>query len=84
MPAARIRIRGMILVSAPAIRFATLAGALITAVSFASVLVILGFYFAQSTPHAVWYWIALWGFPVGFALVCASMLMALARRRIRA
>ena len=53
----------------------------ITAASFASLVLILGIYFAQGTPHPGLYWTALWGFPLGFALMCGYVLLSLGRRR---
>lgn len=68
-------------VTAAAPRLVTASGAAVAAASFAAVLVILGFYFAGHTPPAVWFWVALWGFPVGFLLMCTAMMVSLVRRR---
>lgn len=65
----------------PVSRAALVLGVAITAISFVALLVILGLYFAQIVPHAALYWVALWGFPVGFALMCTYVLLSLGRRR---
>ncbi|TLP74060.1 hypothetical protein [Nesterenkonia sphaerica] len=69
--------------SAPAAlaRACLISGVTVTALSFAALLSILGFYFADSVPHASLYWIALWGFPAGFVLMCLHMVLNLKRRR---
>lgn len=56
-------------------------GVVLTALSFVALLVILGLYFAEIDPHPGLYWTTLWGFPLGFALMCTYVLTAVARRR---
>lgn len=56
-------------------------GVAITAVSFLALLLILGLYFGEIIPHASLYWITLWGFPIGFALMCIYVMLQLNRRR---
>ena len=58
-------------------------GVVLTAISFAALLTILGLYFAGVTPHPSLYWAALWGFPAGFALLCFNLLLTMGRRRHR-
>lgn len=53
----------------------------VTAASFAALLLILGIYFAQGTPHPGLYWTALWGFPLGFSLMCVYVVLSVGRRR---
>lgn len=65
----------------PLPRAALLLAVVVMTVSFAALLIILALYFAQTTPHPVFYWLALWGIPVGFALMCIYMLMRLGGRR---
>lgn len=65
----------------PISRAALVAAVTVTAASFAALLVILGIYFAQGTPHPGLYWTALWGFPLGFALMCVYVVLSLGRRR---
>lgn len=67
----------------PLARAVLILGVVVTAASFIALLLILGLYFAQITPHASLYWTALWGFPAGFALMCTYMLITVARRRRR-
>lgn len=67
----------------PLARAVLILGVVITAASFIALLLIIGLYFAQITPHASLYWTALWGFPAGFALMCTYMLITVARRRRR-
>ncbi|WP_150461949.1 hypothetical protein [Nesterenkonia ebinurensis] len=67
----------------PVARTSLLLGVSITAASFAALLIILGLYFAEAIPHPGLYWAALWGFPVGFALMCLYLVANLkARRRL--
>lgn len=56
-------------------------GVIATAVSFIALLAILGSYFAGSVPHEGLYWLALWGFPAGFVLMCLYMVINLRKRR---
>lgn len=65
----------------PVSRAALVTAVIVTAASFAALLLILGIYFAQGTPHPGLYWTALWGFPLGFALMCLYMVLNLGRRR---
>lgn len=65
----------------PAARISLLLGVAVTAVSFTALLIILGLYFAEARPHPGLYWAALWGFPVGFALMCGYLLATLRTRR---
>ncbi|GAA1454945.1 hypothetical protein ACFP47_12160 [Nesterenkonia lacusekhoensis] len=60
-----------------------LAGVAITAASLLALVAILGLYFAEADPHPGLYFTALWGFPLGFTLMIAYMLMAMSRRRRR-
>ncbi|WP_300343594.1 hypothetical protein [Nesterenkonia sp.] len=65
----------------PASRATLLVGVAVTASAFAALLVILGCYAAGSDPHPGLYWLTLWGFPAGFALMCLYVLLSVARRR---
>lgn len=65
----------------PAARVSLILGVVITALSFVALLVILGLYFADTTPAASLYWVTLWGFPVGFILMCAYLLLSIRGRR---
>ncbi|NDK32740.1 hypothetical protein [Nesterenkonia haasae] len=56
-------------------------GVIISAASFIALIAILGFYFAGTVPHPGFYWAALWGFPIGFVLMCVYLLINLGRRR---
>lgn len=56
-------------------------GVVITVLSFIALLTILGLYFAEVTPAASLYWVALWGFPVGFILMCVYLLLNIRGRR---
>ncbi|GAA1182899.1 MULTISPECIES: hypothetical protein [Nesterenkonia] len=58
-------------------------GVAITAAAFVALALILGLYFAQADPHPALYFTALWGFPLGFALMIAHVLQAMGRRRRR-
>ena len=60
-----------------------LAGVAITAASLLALVAILGLYFAEADPPPGLYFTALWGFPLGFTLMIAYMLMAMSRRRRR-
>ena len=62
-------------------RASLILGVIITTVSFFALIAILGFYFGGTVPHAGLYWAALWGFPVGFVLMCLYLLINLGRRR---
>lgn len=65
----------------PVARTSLLLGVAVTAVSFAALLIILGLYFADTTPHPGLYWAVLWGFPAGFVLMCGYLLATLKTRR---
>ncbi|NYJ16043.1 hypothetical protein [Nesterenkonia sandarakina] len=56
-------------------------GVVITALSGIALLVILSLYFMQADPHPVFYGLALWGFPLGFALLVGFLLFSVNRRR---
>lgn len=58
-------------------------GVVITVLSFVALLAILGLYFAEITPAASLYWATLWGFPVGFILMCAYLLLNIRERRLK-
>lgn len=58
-------------------------GVAITAVALVALGLILGLYFAEVEPHPALYFTALWGFPLGFALMVVHMLQAMGRRRRR-
>ncbi|TLP98274.1 hypothetical protein FEF26_05640 [Nesterenkonia salmonea] len=62
-------------------RASLILGVIITGASFLSLITILGFYFAGTVPHSGLYWAALWGFPLGFVLMCVYLLINLGRRR---
>lgn len=65
----------------PLSRAALILAVAVTAASFAALVLILGIYFAQGTPHPGLYWTALWGFPLGFSLMCVYVVLSLGRRR---
>lgn len=69
--------------SGPVSRAALILAVSVTAAAFAAVLLILGIYFADSTPHPGLYWLALWGFPTGFVLMCLYVGLGPVRRRAR-
>ncbi|MGJ9373106.1 hypothetical protein [Nesterenkonia sp. CF4.4] len=56
-------------------------GVVITALSGIALLVILSLYFMATDPHPAFYVAALWGFPLGFALLIAFLLLSVNRRR---
>lgn len=56
-------------------------GVVITALSGIALLVILSLYFMETDPHPVFYVAALWGLPLGFALLVAFLLFSVTRRR---
>ncbi|GAA1808760.1 hypothetical protein [Nesterenkonia flava] len=62
-------------------RLCLILGVVVTAASFVALLVILGFYFAGSSQHPQLFGTALWGFPVGFTLMCLYVIFSLGRRR---
>lgn len=65
----------------PFARAALVLAVVVTAAAFTSLMVILAVYFAQGTPHPGLYWTALWGFPLGFALMCVYVVTGPVRRR---
>lgn len=65
----------------PVSRAALILGVIITAVSFAALLVVLALYFVETVPHASLYWLSLWGLPLGFVLMVSYVLLALRRRQ---
>ncbi|MGJ9406071.1 hypothetical protein ACHABQ_07075 [Nesterenkonia aurantiaca] len=56
-------------------------GVVTTALSGIALLVILSLYFMETDPHPAFYVAALWGFPLGFALLIAFLLLSVNRRR---
>ena len=56
-------------------------GVVITALSGIALLVILSLYFMETDPHPAFYVAALWGFPLGFALLISFLLVSVNRRR---
>ena len=65
----------------PASRTVLYLAVAITAAAVISVMVILGVYFGEGTPHPALFWTALWGLPVGFFLMCGYVVLGLRRRR---
>lgn len=75
------RLRTMSSVPSPAARATLFVAVAITAAAVASVLLILGVYFAGGSPHPALFWAALWGLPAGFVLMCGYVGLDLRRRR---
>lgn len=68
--------------SSPWLRALLIAGAALTAVSFAAMVLLLVSYFLQITAWPVFYWFGLFGLPLGFALMLVYVIVkAVLRRR---
>ncbi|MFC7403221.1 hypothetical protein [Citricoccus sp. GCM10030269] len=68
--------------NSPWLRVLLVAGAALTAVSFACLVLLLASYFLTITAWPVFYWFGLYGFPLGFALMLAFVVTkAVLRRR---
>lgn len=58
-------------------------GAAITGAAFVALAAILLMYFIDADGHPALFFISLWGFPLGFALMIVYVLHAMSRRRRR-
>ncbi|WP_261625059.1 hypothetical protein [Nesterenkonia marinintestina] len=65
----------------PLSRGILLLGTVLTAAAFVSLVMILGAYFLSVEANPTFYFLALWGFPAGFALMLVHMVLSMRRRR---
>ena len=65
----------------PLSRGILLLGTVLTAAALVSLVTILGAYFLSLDASPTFYFVALWGFPVGFALMLVHMVLSMRHRR---